>query len=175
MVKLQWIITRIVERIGLLGFINIVLIALIYVVCVYSYLPKQQLLTNLQKQHDKKPVKVTNTITRYQSPADSFFASLPVVNDVPTQLKLLFEQAKHNTILINEVQYKEQQLQGNELIRYDITFSVFASYPQIKAFIADVLVNLPSLALEQVSFNRDEPSVDTVTTQLRFSLFMVKK
>lgn len=174
MAKLQWLLTRIVERIGLLGFINIVLFALIILVGFYIYLPKQEQLIRLQQQHDNNPVQLSKPVYEYRSSAELFFSSLPSINAVPAQLQVLFEQAKKNELFISEVQYKQQQLQGDGVTAYDITFSVLAGYPQIKVFIADALSQLPALALEQVTFYRDEVSVDTVTTQLRFRLFMVQ-
>ena len=55
-----------------------------------------------------------------------------------------------------------------------MTFSVVAGYPDIKAFIIDALAELPWLALDQLTFDRDELDPNSVTTHLRFTMYVVK-
>lgn len=75
---------------------------------------------------------------------------------------------------------KLEVLQGNyrlssgadRLARYEISLPLRGTYPQIRAFVAEVLNDVPSAALEQISFEKQKIGDPAVEAQLRLVLFL---
>jgi len=173
MAKLHWYLVRLNDRVGWLGWLVLLLLIAIIMYGFYVLLPAQQHLDVL-KLNPIKPVHTQQTVKKYQSPADLFFKGLPPVESVTSSIQTIFEAAEEQGIRIDEVIYKDKQKQGETALRYDMTFSVVAGYPDIKAFIIDALAELPWLALDQLTFDRDELDPNSVTTHLRFTMYVVK-
>ena len=139
---------------------------------VYILLPAQQNL-RLLEQYSVEIPKTAPIVYQYISPAEQFFDNTPIVENVTTSIQAIFDVAKKYRITINEVAYKDERRQGENLVHYNMNFSVEATYPKIKAFIVDVLAGLPYVALEQLAFERDDAGI--VSANLRFTLYMVHK
>ena len=58
------------------------------------------------------------------------------------------------------------------LRRYQVTLPVVAPYPAIRAFLGDVLEQLPTAALEQVAFERKRIGASAVEAQIRLTLYV---
>ncbi len=74
---------------------------------------------------------------------------------------------------------KEMSLQLSEateqpFVALDMVLPLNGSYVQLRRFVARALSEIPALALEGVSFNRQSVSDATIEAQLRFSLYLKK-
>lgn len=171
--KLHWFLARLNDRVGLVGWIAWLLFGTVMLYGFYVFLPVQHSLLAL-KLHPVAQEKMQQTVYITQSPADQFFATMPSLDVVTSSIQALFDVADKQHIAINEVVYKDEQKTGDRVVRYTMSFSVRASYPMIKAFVVDVLAALPYLALEQLTFERNETDLSSVSAQLRFTLYLVR-
>jgi hypothetical protein len=171
--KLHWFWARLDDRVGLAGWIAALLLGMVLLYGFYVFLPSQYALSAL-KLNVVAPEKTQQTVYIAKSPADQMFAMMPSIDVTTSSIQTLFDVADIQGITINEVVYKDEHKQGENVIRYDMTFSVVASYPAIKAFVVDTLAELPTLALEQLNFERDDINSDITSAHLRFTLYMVQ-
>lgn len=63
---------------------------------------------------------------------------------------------------------------GTRLQRYELTLPLAGSYSQIRAFVKNALLEVPVLALEQVSIRRERASDEIARAEVRFTLYLPK-
>lgn len=171
--RLNWIIARQFDRLPLLtmlAWLSVILLVLIMVwfFMLFATTPSSD---NSQRQ----PVGDTTVITPAPlSSVNDVLSSAPQVKQVTDVIETMFRLASKHQINLEEVVYQNQDDTTLPLIRYSIDFSVEQSYPRIKVFITDLLQQLPYLALDQVSFEREEIQSRRIHSRLRFILFMGK-
>ena len=127
-----------------------------------------------------------------QAPADiasaddikSFYAQFPNGASLPQWLRLMNEQALKQKLILNQGDYKLTQIKPAknaekqnqparyELARYEIVLPVTGQYTQIRQFIAQVLHQLPALALNDVQIKRENVQTATVEARLVFILLL---
>lgn len=61
---------------------------------------------------------------------------------------------------------------GSPIARYQLTFPVKGGYPNIRAFIREVLSQVPASSLDDVAFTRDAVASDTVSARIRLTLYL---
>lgn len=173
MARLQWLLARMADKIGFVAGLAWLLLfgGTFYIVMVF--LPAQQQLIQLEQELLAIP-KAQQVVYVYKSPSEQFFANVPQSDNVTTSIQTLFDVAKQQRISIDEVVYKDEQRAGESVVRYSMSFSVVASYPVIKAFVVETLAALPYLALEQLTFERDETHPNRISSHLQFTLYMVR-
>lgn len=170
--KLQWFFTRIAEKVGLIAGLAWLLLIAIALYSFYIFLPVQQKLNLLEQQLEDIPV-AEHVVYAYISPSEDFFSKIPHLDSVALSIKTIFKAAKKQNITINEVAYKDEQRLGESLVRYSMSFSIAASYPETKMFVTNALAALPYLSLEQLTFERDDLGSNNVMSHIRFTLYLV--
>ncbi|MDI1361635.1 type 4a pilus biogenesis protein PilO [Methylotenera sp.] len=109
----------------------------------------------------------TSDITRI------FYDVLPTQTEASSKISEILRVATDNGLVINKVEY-EQPLSVSPLIQYQIKLPLTGSYMQIRQFINQVLNNLPSIALNDISFKREDIVTDLVDAQVQFTLYLQK-
>jgi len=99
-----------------------------------------------------------------------FFASSPLPNDA---LRLIHQHARANGITLSKGEYRILAVTGTRLQRYQAVLPVQGSYPAIRKFIADVLNEMPTVALENVRFERPQIGNPNVNAEIRFTVYLV--
>lgn len=61
---------------------------------------------------------------------------------------------------------------GTRLLRYQIALPARATYPQLRAWLADVMNAVPTAALDELSLRRDDIGNGTVDARVRLTLFV---
>jgi len=83
--------------------------------------------------------------------------------------------ARDESVILEQGSYR-LALDGTEpLARFEVLLPVKASYPQIRRLLAKVMRDVPSLALESLSFSRQAIGEGTIDAQLRFVLYLKKR
>jgi hypothetical protein len=59
----------------------------------------------------------------------------------------------------------------DRLVRYRMTLPVSGTYPQVRAFVVDVLRDVPAAALDDIQLRRD--AAGRIEARVRFSLFLL--
>ena len=91
---------------------------------------------------------------------------------VPRQLASLNRIAAAHGIALAHAEYHVLNEGEAGLHRYQVTLPIEAPYPAIRAFLGDVLEQLPTAALEQVAFERKRIGASAVEAQIRLTLYV---
>lgn len=98
-----------------------------------------------------------------------YFQKTPVMEDA---LALIQWSASEESLALPQGEYRLIPARDGKLARYELTFPMRGSYPQLRRFIARALGNVPSLALEGITFSRKSVADTMVDAQVRMVLFL---
>jgi Tfp pilus assembly protein PilO len=172
--QLRWLSARLTHKLGVLGWLSVLILVAIVLYGFQVVLADRQRLDRLSVL--PVPAKQTQQqVTVYHSPAEQFFAQTPASDNVTSQIQTIFNVAESHHIVINEVIYTDEQKPTDKAIRYAMHFSVIASYIDIKTFIVNVIAALPFLALDQLTFEREQSDSNVVTAHIQFTMYLVHK
>ena len=173
MKRLQWTLVRTAERLGMPGqaALALALLALLYLgLMVWPAQQRLAALETMPARMDAPQAPAAPVLT----PVNAFLATFPPSGTLSAQLQSLFDIAEQYQLDLGEVSYKWERRQDERLQRYHVSFAIDAPYPDVRAFLADVLAALPHAALDQLSFNRDSVQVDTVQATVRLTFYLVR-
>lgn len=170
MTRLSWYLHRTAERLSPLNWLILLLLLAIVVV-----------LTQLSPMSSQPADSQTETFAPAQLPSEAlpslpesilFMQQAPPVAEVTDAIAALAVLAETHQIPIREVGYQDVIRPDSDLLAYQINFSVEADYPRLRLFIADILAELPYLALQQLTFQRDDISDQQLRGDLQFTRYM---
>lgn len=168
--RLQWQLMRIVDRLGVPGALSLVLLLAIVLGFLLLQWPAQQRLQQLRADTERSRAMMPAA----PATAHDFLEVLPRQEGLLPQVQAIFDTAEGYGLVLDEVAYRKERRQDERLQRYHVDFALDASYPDIRAFIADVLAGVPSAALTQLSLERQDVRDAAVHARLRLTLFMVR-
>ena len=186
-----WLIGRFTKTLGVWGLLGIAIIVASGIFYIVNFLPtSQQLLqaqntlqnklqnkleitqkNNQENSQKEVPVQVAPAQTSAQEITE-FYKQFPAGASLPTWLRLIDTTALKRHLVLNRGDYKLTQTKQGQLQRYEIVLPVSGSYVQIRQFIADVLLQLPALALSDLQMKRDNVMSPIVEARLVFVLFL---
>lgn len=101
----------------------------------------------------------------------AFIEFFPARKDVPYWIHLIHTVADKEGIVLERGDYRRPTGEGPLPIPVKITLPVKGSYTQIRRFITATLAEVPTLALDEVSFQRQNARDLKIEAQIRFSLY----
>ncbi|AYB62286.1 hypothetical protein [Ralstonia solanacearum] len=122
------------------------------------------------KQAPAAPADTTASTNRER--LQIFNALMPPASRYPAVLQLLFDLAASHNLVIAQAEYTRQPSDEGGYVTCDIALPLKGPYPQIRAFIGDALLRLPTLALLGVEFRRDDTHAADVQASLRLRLYL---
>lgn len=171
MARLSWYWHRTVARLSPLNWL-ILLLLLVIIVMLTQLWP-------LTLQDDEQTDSVAPAQLSSQSvsvpvlPASvQYMQQAPVVAEVTAAIAALAVLAEAHQLPIRDVGYQDIIRPDSDLLAYQINFSVEADYKRLRAFIADTLAELPYLALQQLTIQRDEISSRLLRGDLQLTLYL---
>jgi hypothetical protein len=87
-------------------------------------------------------------------------------------MEIIQRDAKKHGLALSGTEYKWQRQPKVKLAEVRIAIPVKASYSPLRAFVKDVLTDVPGLALDQFELQRENIGSSDVDARLRFSLFL---
>lgn len=171
--RLNWYLTRKLEQLPVLT-----LLAWLSVITLIAAMLWLFLLTRAPEPEETQqtaPVEKTTTIISATSSSDELLAGAPKLVQVTNAVETLYRVAQQHQLSLEEVVYQDQQSRDKRLVQYAIDFRVEQSYPRLKAFLIELLAALPYLALEQVSFEREDIQNGQIQSHFRFKLFLERE
>jgi len=102
----------------------------------------------------------------------NFYAFFPASGSTPEWLKKIDAAAASKGLQLASGEYKVVRSSAHKLARYEITLPVQGSYPQIRAFIGQVLVDVPAAAVEEVTLKRDTIENARLEARIRLTLYL---
>ncbi|WP_071323347.1 hypothetical protein [Janthinobacterium sp. 1_2014MBL_MicDiv] len=101
-----------------------------------------------------------------------YYQFFPAKETLGVWMGRLYETAAENGIALDQGQYQLSHDGKGKLWRYEIVLPVHGSYPQVRAFLAQVLAKIPHLALQSVSFERQKVGDAMVEANIRLTLYL---
>ena len=106
------------------------------------------------------------------TPLNDFRATLGDPRQVEQQITTLLALAAKNELALSEAEYQSAHSKIGHFQTYTATFPVKGSYSAIRTFCDQVLQAIPFAALDEVNFKRDSIATTTLSSRLRFTLFL---
>jgi Tfp pilus assembly protein PilO len=101
-----------------------------------------------------------------------FYRFFPEPPALPDLLDRIFAAASHQSLVLEQAEYKLERNREDRIAAYHINLPVQGSYLQIRNFIVEVLNNVPTAALENISFQRQAIGTSVVDGKVRFTLYL---
>lgn len=101
----------------------------------------------------------------------AFVEFFPARRDVPNWIHQIHKVADKEGIVLERGDYRRPTGDGPLPIPVKITLPVKGTYAQIRRFITAALAEVPTLALDEVSFQRQSARDPRIEAQIRFSLY----
>ena len=187
---LTWLTNATIKKLGLLGLLGFVTALGCCLFYVTQLLPQQNeiqgLVSQLQRvnasqnsqSNSKQNGEKNNVLAKQVSLADveKFYSTFSEGASLPNTIDLIRENAQKQNLVLPRGDYKLIQTKAsklpntqiNQLAHYEMVLPVSGTYQQIRAFIAQVLYQLPALALSDVQIKRENTLNPLVEARLTF-------
>jgi len=101
-----------------------------------------------------------------------FYADLPTPVGALEAIEAIHNAAQANGVKLAHGEYRMTREGSAPLLRYQMTLPARASYPNLRAWIGDVMNTIPTAALDEISFRREDVGNDSVEARVRMTLFL---
>ncbi|MGH8665539.1 MAG: hypothetical protein ACREUX_14855 [Burkholderiales bacterium] len=171
-------LSRVVDGIGKPGIIGLGLLVFASSLAAAMVLPAYEALQAARAQYERIAQRMDATSSRrdgrkadIQTELATFMRHFPPADEARQDILRLQGFAANHGIQLRSGEYRLAPERGIELVRHQIAFPVTGPYQSIRAFIAEALAELPSAALESVSFKRDSVVAREIEARLQFALY----
>jgi Tfp pilus assembly protein PilO len=156
------------SKLGLL-FIGIGLLLLFF-----QIFSGEQQLNSLKAQLAKvREQKVTQAVVLPEPDIhEEFYALLPKQGHVNQQISEILNMASEHNLQIEKASYAVPKIADSSLSKHQIRMPLNGSYTQIRHFVNQILNQHANVALNEVSFAREDISSEIVSANILFTLYL---
>ena len=176
--KFRWYAQSGMRWLGWSGMVGLGGLALCLMFYVFTLQPEkvklgemQAQITLLNKQFSQKKVAQVQ-VKGPEDQLSDFYRFFPSTQIAPDLLGKLFDAAASTGIALQQGQYRMIAAKGDKLGRYQITLPAKGTYPQLRKFIAQLLTDLPTIALDSIHLQRQKVGDPQLDAQIKLTLFM---
>jgi Type II secretion system (T2SS), protein M subtype b len=101
-----------------------------------------------------------------------FYAALENPANAPDLLRRLHRAARDQGLRLDQAEYRPLPDPEGKLTRYQILLPAKGTYPEIRRFLVQAGGNLPGLAVDSISFQRQQIGDPVVEAQIKMTLFL---
>jgi hypothetical protein len=159
-------------RSGALGLALLVAAAAFAMGAIPAQLERLQTLRARLEAPQVRPAAAARAPASPEEQMQAFYAYFPPLATLPDWLERIYGAAARRGLALEAGEYRLAPQPGSRLARYQVTLPVHGRYGQVRAFIAEVLAQVPPAALEEVSFRRESIGEDALHVRLRFTLYL---
>lgn len=102
----------------------------------------------------------------------AFGAALPDAAGTAVAVEAIHLAARAHGVSLAQGEYRLAREAGAPLARYQITLPARASYPALRAWLADTLNGVPAAALDEIALRREDAGNANVEARVRLTLFL---
>lgn len=102
----------------------------------------------------------------------TFYRALPPEAAIPDLMEKIFDAAYDADLAVENGEFKLLRQKDTAFSRYEIVLPVQGRYADIRKFANRVLQEIPSAALEDISFSREDVKNPEVDAKVRFTLYL---
>lgn len=176
---LRWLARREIGRLKWRGLAGLALIVFAAGFALSVLLPVKREIGQLEAEYGQMRKKLRASADGPGAPAptragqlENFYAFFPATDSLPEWIGKLHTAAAHNGLTLDSGEYRMQQGPRERLSRYQIKLPLKASYPQLRAFVAETLDRIPAAALEDIVVRRESIGSQELDAQVTFTLYL---
>lgn len=113
-------------------------------------------------EHTAKPAE--------SSQLTMFYQSFPSEHKLPDAMEKLIAAAANKDLLLPQGEYQVSSEKIGMLLHYQVTLPIKGPYPKIRAFLDQVLTEVPNASLDKVKFERQKVGDSAVDATVMFTL-----
>ena len=99
-----------------------------------------------------------------------YIEAFPLPTQMSADLGAIYASAVRNKLDLPKGEYQLKAEPGSPFVTYAITLPVHAQYGPVKAFAANVLLDLPHASLDELRLSRDTAEAEMLDAVVRFTL-----
>jgi len=103
---------------------------------------------------------------------ETYYAFFPDVSTLPDWLGEVHLAAARHGLALDSGQYQLQHASGARLASYELDLPLRGTYPQLRAFLADVLTKVPAASIEEVLVRRDSVANREMEARVRLAIHL---
>jgi Tfp pilus assembly protein PilO len=104
----------------------------------------------------------------------NFYGAFPSAAAAPDLLDKIYRAAARRGLALAQGEYRLRRERSGLLMRYQIMLPVSGPYLQVREFLGDVLKQIPFLALDNVSFQREKIGETAVEARISMTLYIAE-
>lgn len=170
---IKWHCYRLGEKLGWLGLLAVVLLLVTLLMYLFLMLPSQQALLAAapvsELVADGNNKKSHNAARDLETQISAFNDLLPLHTEKTTQIEQIIAIASQQDLKVSAVNYQSKQEKYYSIT--EMKFSTQSAYPKLKAFISEVLYQLPNVALKALDMQRLKSDQPLVRSDIRLTLY----
>ena len=170
--KLLWNIYRIKEQLGPIGWAIVASCFLGLILASFLWVPTYFQWKSLT--HPQANASIQAALPSRESEIAQFLAHFPLAKSRSHDIQMLMDDSEALGLTLNQVSYKMEESQEDNLTHYHIDFMVTASYPVLRDFISKTLIDLPNLSMDRLTFSRKSVSDEVIDAHIRMTLHAIK-
>lgn len=101
-----------------------------------------------------------------------FYAALAQPAGAPDLLRRLHRVARDQGLTLDQAEYRPLPDPEGKLTRYQIVLPAKGTYPEVRRFLVQASGDLPGLAVDSISFQRQQIGDPVVEAQIKMTLFL---
>lgn len=173
---LRWTMVRLLRLLGRPGVLAVGLLVIIPPLYFSALVPAQEHLAETRRSvlalSDQAGKPAGYVLQRPDEQLAAFYRVFPEERNSPQLLEQLVALAEKHGLSLNEGEYKALPDKGGRLLRFQMMLPVKGEYRQIRAFLTELSVEIPALALENVQFSRRDVADAAVDARIRLALYL---
>lgn len=178
---IYWLVGRIIQQLGALGLLGVSMVIASVLLFGLKITSANEALVIAEQHLNKKTIEAEQPSSQQKiaqkKPEDfDFYSVFPNTSDLSTTLQTFKSTASKNRLALNQGNYKFTLISKNEtklqdIVKYEIKLPLTGSYIEIRTFVNEILLQLPTLALSDVQLTRDSSISPTIDANLTFIFF----
>jgi Tfp pilus assembly protein PilO len=101
-----------------------------------------------------------------------FVATFPSDKGIPATFTAMHRMAARHGLQLSQAEFRLAASGNEPLARYAMVLPVRAEYSKLRAFLDELLREVPSIALEELSLRRDDLKTELIDARLRLVMFL---
>lgn len=173
--QLRWFVRNAMRQLGWVGIVGIGLMGFVLMYHFSVVRPASERLAELQAQAaslDKLTHAANGKTVGVSEQLSAFHAFFPKAKQSPELLAKIYSAAARQGVELGQGEYRMARDQSGRLLRYEVNLPVRAEYLQIRKFVNQVLGDVPSASLDNISFQRKRIFDPVLESQIRITVFM---
>ena len=178
----RWWLRREAQRLKWRGFAGIALAVVAVVLAIGVLRPTQRETVELRddvaalraKLRSASAPGAQDTVVRPagRTQLENFYAFFPAVGTLPDWLGEVHLAAARHGLVLETGEYRLQHPPGARLARYELELPLKGTYPQLRAFLADVLKKIPAAAVDDVVIRRETVASPQLDAKVRLFVYL---